>query len=275
MGYLFSMSEQEDFLSALDVSVSPRDIEKWRDEQETLRVKLKDLQNEIAGLDQRINTATALFALMSGRTQLAQTKISALSPAPSSGPSVRKEGAPDSIIAAVRSMIVSEGKITRAHLRERLLDEAVGERLRKSDKGFYHATSRLAQSGEVVRHNGWLFSREAFNEFKSKLNAGEVVDEPAPSSTRSPVADEVRRFIAENRGVQSKDIIAHLSTKPEFNEAIARNSTSAYNVISRLVTRKEILKRDGKFYPPEAGAEEPLPDDVGSGPEASEGGTPW
>lgn len=235
-------SDQHPLDLNLDVSVSSRDIEAWEEELSELARQVEVIENRRNLLQERISTARALFAL------LHQTNATSMR----FGTASKSDRADDiPMIDAVLAGVEQAGRITPQDLKEVLLRGPVGHRLETSEKGFYHGIARLTGRGAIVKHNGWLFSKDRYREFSRALSRGEVVDEPAPSSRRSsPLGDEIETFVTSHPGVKSRDIIAHLRDHPEFQSAVQVNSTNAYNVIARLVKRG-ILSRaeDGGLFP--------------------------
>lgn len=226
----------------LDVSVSSRDIAAWEKELTDLARQVEMIENRRALLENRINTARALFALLH-QTDASSSKLQTASWA------VKADDIP--MIDAVLAGVEEAGRTTQQDLKDVLLRGPVGQRLEASDKGFYHGIARLIGRGAIIKHNGWLFSKDRFREFSGALARGEVTDEPAPASQRrSPLGEEIENFVTSHPGVKSRDIIAHLRDHPDFEAAVQVNSTNAYNVIARLVKRGQLRKaEDGGLFP--------------------------
>ncbi len=120
----------------------------------------------------------------------------------------------------------------------------------KSDKGFYHAISRLQKRGDLVKHRGWLFHPSDFQDYRASVERG--ADElPSVENKRpSPMGDAVKEFLLQNQGgVKSGDIVQHLKEDERFRETLEKNATGAYNVIARLAKRGEIRKEGRTVYP--------------------------
>lgn len=260
----------------LDLSVSPRDIASWGREKARLEREVADIIAKIDQITQRISAAETLFSLLGESSTLAHsTRARELLPEISqagAAMAVRSEVPQDSmsIISAVLAVIQSAPPpIAPYQVKEKLAEGEIGERIRASDKGFYNAISRLAQRGQIKKHNGWLFTPEGLHTYLSKVKAGEIVDEKPTVPTRSPMGDMILEFIQGHPGATSGEVISFLKTAPEMDAALNPNTTVAYNIISRLTQRNQIIKRDGKLYPLASEAKEP-PTDIGSGSDASE-----
>ncbi|MGQ3039853.1 MAG: hypothetical protein ACT6TH_07140 [Brevundimonas sp.] len=130
---------------------------------------------------------------------------------------------------------------------------AIADRFALSDKGYYNALSRLVNRGELVRHNGRLFSAEAFERYRRKVATGVIADLPAPMpSAHSPMGEAVMDIVWASResGIVGKDVIATLRTDPEFNASLTPHTSGAYNVIARLTKRAQLIRRDdGLIFP--------------------------
>lgn len=129
----------------------------------------------------------------------------------------------------------------------------ISERFAISDKGYYNALSRLVNRQELIRHNGRLFTAEAFERYRRKVAGGLIVDLPAPMpSSHSPMGEAVMDIVWANRehGIVGKDIIAVLRNDAEFNATLTPHTSGAYNVIARLTKRGQLIRRDdGLIFP--------------------------
>ncbi|MER9971127.1 hypothetical protein [Mesorhizobium sp. M0060] len=101
----------------------------------------------------------------------------------------------------------------------------------------------------------------------STSNEAILPSEPHPR--RSPMGDEVKRFLkTQTNGATSGQIIDHLLQSQEFQEGVQRNRNRVYNVLSRLEKNHELRKIEGSYYLPVA----PPIEDTGSEKEAA---VPW
>ena len=142
--------------------------------------------------------------------------------------------------------------------------------MRKAIKA-YHAMSRLQKRDDLRKHRGWLFMTEDYEEHIRKVAAGEIddVEEVSAFANRhSPMGEAIKDFLdGHPEGVTSKEIIAYLKKDSRFVDTLTKNTTGAYNVISRLTKRGKIQKDGMMIYP----IKENEPPSGGS--EAEEGAT--
>jgi len=126
------------------------------------------------------------------------------------------------------------------------------ERLKQSDKGLYGGVGKLEATGELVKYKGRLFASAAFQAFQTRLAAGEIEDISEVEKARpSPMANEILKYLTENgRPASSREIVDHLKGVEAFAAVVNKNSSSAYNVINRLLNRGEIGKQDGLYHAP-------------------------
>lgn len=141
------------------------------------------------------------------------------------------------------SLIVerAEDGVTYDEIREALLRSPLGVKLRKSDKGFYHALARAKAKGRLVEYKGYTFTPENLKAFQSKVAAGIKQDKAPPSASGSPMMDALLETIARNPGIIAKDAIAQIRAGSEKHKLPPlKNEGSAFNAIARLKQRGEI-----------------------------------
>lgn len=136
-------------------------------------------------------------------------------------------------------------EVDRGHLK--------GE-LSKSEKGFYHAVSRLMKRNLLTKYKGWLIRPENLATIKSEVERGLRHDLPEASTARvSPMGEAIKAFLATKpQGVGGGEVIAHLKLDERFRETLHRNATGGYNVLVRLLDRGEITKEGKVYFPLEA-----------------------
>jgi hypothetical protein len=232
-----------------------------------------EIHSKIELLDRRISAAHTLFELLNQVTdsvsvgdQLSAVVVPKAPSRPLRGEFTYKE--------AVREVVYAHDRIAPYTVKEMLLRGPLGERLTESDKGFYHAISRLAEAGEIVRHNGWLLSPENYKLHMERVRAREIEDDKPLPPTRSPMGEAILEYVNGHPGAASKDVIASLKKNTDFAAALEPNSTLAYNIIARLAKRKQIIKTGGKLYPLDHEANEPSSGEPADGSDASEGREP-
>lgn len=147
--------------------------------------------------------------------------------------------------------IVEKSPIGLSHpeLREAVRKTPLGERLEASEKSYYGAVGKLADSKLLVRHNGRIYSPEALNQFLRDVAAGKAVDKPVVTGgQRSPMGEAVKVFLKTREfGAISGEISKELSKSPDFEAAIRKNKTFLYNVLARLIAREEVVKKGERY----------------------------
>jgi hypothetical protein len=155
-------------------------------------------------------------------------------------------------VKAVRNWIYGAPLgISHAELRD-LIEKSpeFAARFHQSEKGYYHAVSRLIERDEIVRYNRRLFSTHAYDAFQREVAEGRLEDEPPISGAYSPMGEAILDLVYRNPGILGRDIIQALRTDAEFNATLTPHNSGAYNIIARLVRRKQILRSDdGKCFP--------------------------
>lgn len=135
----------------------------------------------------------------------------------------------------------SEDGLTYEDIREAILQSPLGDKIRKSDKGFYHALARGKQKGTLVEHNGYIFTPENLRKFQKKVVAGIKEDRAMPPALGSPLMDALMEEIAKNPGIVAKEAISALQGQKDRNgHNLVKNEGSAFNAIARLKQRGEV-----------------------------------
>lgn len=139
-----------------------------------------------------------------------------------------------------------------------LKDEEYGPKFLASEKGFYHAISRLQHDKVIVKHLGRLYSPDTLVDHLARVERGEIQDLPAPTARSSPMSEAIMDMIAARPGITSGEIIGLLKMDPNFQDALSPNSTIAYNIVSRLTKRGQVQKHNsglsaGPQMPPRDG----------------------
>lgn len=177
------------------------------------------------------------MALLNANPQLPLTAVELPTP----------QGEKESWVGMVRRW-VNEAPLglTFPELRDKIEKDAdASSRFRASEKGYYNALSRLAQRGEIIRENGRVFSPAAHAAFKREVEAGRVDGTPPPpANTYSPMGEAILDIVASRPGILGKDILHELRTDSEFNATLTPHNSGAYNIIARLVRRKQLIRRD-------------------------------
>lgn len=251
--------------------VTVGDVETWRIDVARHEEQIRDLSSKRDKLLARIEAAHSLFSMFdmspaeTGRGANPAEDASAPAPSPSAPDpdgeaeqvgevEVEPETGGLSFVSAVRSIVgTADDGIVIAAVKSRVAMGPLGKRLSQSNKGFYNAVSRLANRGEIIRYNGRLFTHEAYAKFKRRVRAGLVADDAPKHAVHSPMGEAILAIVKDAPGIKGGDIITALRINPEFNAALYPHQTGAYNIISRLVLRKQIKKTGREYHPLDKG----------------------
>jgi hypothetical protein len=140
--------------------------------------------------------------------------------------------------------------LSAADLRERIAaDETFSARIAVSDKGYYHALARLKASETITLHKGRYYSPQALADHLAAVERGEAADEPVSVERPSPMGEAILDLVAANRdGVTGPQIVSALVTDEQF-ASLRKYNTGAYNVIARLESRQQIVRKEGVCRP--------------------------
>lgn len=221
------------------VLLTSGDIARWEEE-------VRDYESEIASLHAKIEATQKRIELA---RQFAALLEAPVPEAPRRRFSLRK----GTWMVAVHHWVNSATSgLSATDLREIIAtDPTFSARFAESEKGYYHALSRLQKAGEIIRHKGRYYSPASFADHQKRVAAGQAVDDEAPpaNSGHSPMGEAILDIVSVVPGVRGPQIIRLLRTDPEFNDALARHNTGAYNAISRLIRRGALERRDGQCFP--------------------------
>ncbi len=135
----------------------------------------------------------------------------------------------------------AEDGVTYDEIREALLCSPLGDKLRKSDKGFYHALARAKAKGLFVDYKGYTFTPVNLRTFQTKVAAGIKQDKSPTSSLGSPMMAALLETVALHEGITAKDAIDHIRAGSERHKLPPiKSEGSAFNAITRLKQRGEI-----------------------------------
>lgn len=147
--------------------------------------------------------------------------------------------------------LTADHPVSYAEARQEIMKmPELAPKLEKSDKGFFYGIRKLTEAGEAVSYKAHLFVPEMFRKFKDDLDAGRVRDiRVANAAHQSPMGEVMLKVLSQRRaGAESGHLIWELRKNPEFAAAIDKNKTHPYNVLKRLVDRKDIVKRGKRYY---------------------------
>ena len=229
------------------------------DQVATWRRRLEDIareQNELASEKQNIERKLEAVAILLGDEDLDDAPDELITqPLDEADHSTTKSASPRITWPGEMVRIFKEVRrpLTPPALKDLLDQGPLHGEYERSDKGFYHALSRLQKKGVLQKHRGWLFLADDLKKHLRKVEAGEIDDlaeVPANAQRRSPMGEMIKEYLeAHQNGVKSAEVIAHLKEDERFVDTLTKNSTGAYNVISRLAKRGEIRKEGTTLYP--------------------------
>ena len=239
------------------------DLRQWRKERDRLAAEEHDIKRRKAQLDKLIDAGKAFVGEGRRDVSKAQRAAPALSKTAEVPKIDRKTG--KSWTETMKEIAQSaERALTYQELKEEVGKTHLGKRLRETEAAFYGAIGKLSEKEEIVRYKGHVFSPEAYARFSADLKAGKIPDIKEPrGSHRSPIRDAIFKLL-ENypRGRTTAQIIEVLQKNPDTVEAVKKNKTPVYNLLSRLTKRRDIMKRGKKYQLPPSknkapGSEEP------------------
>ncbi|MDR4305735.1 hypothetical protein IHQ68_03740 [Chelatococcus sambhunathii] len=148
------------------------------------------------------------------------------------------------------------GKLSYADAKDAIREnEDLGPILERTEKSFHGALAKLETAERIVRHQGCIFTPEAFAEHRSAVARGEIEEVSGAAgfpSRRSPMSEAVLRFIYDHpEGAVSKSVVEHIKGIEEFRAVVERNATNVYNILTRLVSRGQLRKEGTTYFPPE------------------------
>ena len=125
-------------------------------------------------------------------------------------------------------------------LREKMAGE-LGETVRAnpSAKGFYGGLRRLERDEVIVRHRNHAFTPAGYKRYADKVERGLRDPVKGHDYRHSPMADEIKAYLAKHGPCKATELRNHLSCLSQF-EGSMKNSSAIYNVLNRLVEREEL-----------------------------------
>jgi hypothetical protein len=186
------------------------------------------------------------------RKRTLANKVIATQPS-ASGDSVRKGGRKSVWGTFITNYTLEADRaVPYSELKQEIMKTPLGPKLEQSDKGFYHAISRLDKHKVIKAYRGHTFSPEAFGRFQADLAAGKVRDIKIPNSAHySPMGVAIEALMKTRpNGAESGHIIWELRKNPEFAATIDKNHTHPYNVLARMVRQQQLIKRGKRYFSP-------------------------
>ena len=114
-----------------------------------------------------------------------------------------------------------------------------------TEKGFYHAVSRLLTNGVLVKHGGMLFHEKIF----AKLKKNGAIPEIPPDAPREGTgADIVHRLLGTfPRGLTVAEMKTQFASFPNAPKSLTEHKHYIYNVLAPMVGSGVVVK-DGEIY---------------------------
>jgi hypothetical protein len=218
--------------------VSESQLYRWRQRVRDIGEEVKTLIAEREKLDRLISMAEQLIS-----------EASLLEAASEAGPQHSKlighalEGLKQSDDFPTAVLLIVERAddgVTYEDLRQALFRSPLSDRLKKSDKGFYHAIRRGKDKQAFVEHRGYLFTPSNLKAFQAKVAAGLKQDKTRPSATGSPMTDLVLEVIAMHPGIVAKDVVARVRQVGPERGVATGSEGSIFNGVKRLKDRQEV-----------------------------------
>lgn len=251
VGYEQSMNTSSSGTARDEVLLTAADLLEWQKQIENIDNQMRALGQEREFFAKKLSAAREFIAFVKGDTSFVNVDNVGNMPAtaivdPNAVAATAKWR--DAIMTWLRAAPLG---LTYAELRNLIDQSPLRQRFIESEKGYYNAISRLAGHGEIVKHNGRLFTPSSFKAFKEAVDKGQIDDDkPVPTSAYSPMGEAILQIVRDQPGIVGKDVIAELRKDPEFNATLTPHSTGAYNIIARLVKRHQLIRRDdGQIYP--------------------------
>ena len=139
---------------------------------------------------------------------------------------------------------------THTELKTLIKETSLGDKLNKTEKSFYGAIEKLSNRALINKHNGKLYSLEAFAMFKKNVEAGIEEDVPAQGGRGKPSAlgQAIKDFLEKNGGESTtKEIKESMRKDERFVQILAKHHSFLYNVVANLVKKKELIKEGKKI----------------------------
>jgi hypothetical protein len=145
----------------------------------------------------------------------------------------------------------ADGGLSHRELKAKIAKTELASRFKTSDKGFYGAIAKLADSGKLVKFGGLLYARKVAE--KLQKNGKSLPDKTAESRRRGAgtfVVEVLREFPT---GLSTAQIKQLVSAKPEAPKSIREHGQYIYSILAPLIKSGEVQKQDGIYRLAEIG----------------------
>lgn len=161
----------------------------------------------------------------------------------------------------------SDGGLSHRELKAKIAKTELASRFKTSDKGFYGAIGKLADSGKLVKFGGLLYARKVAE--KLQKNGKSLPDKTAESRRRGAGAFVVEVLREFPTGLSTAQIKQLVSAKPEAPKSIKEHGQYIYSILAPLIKSGEVQKLDGIYRLAEKGEANGATNTAGLGAHAS------
>ncbi|TIQ33110.1 MAG: hypothetical protein E5X48_25220 [Mesorhizobium sp.] len=247
-------------LFSSDVLLSVAELQKRLKDRQELRAQIAVLQKQLAETEEWVNLVAKVIGperasqLIDDAPLLSQVETSdGTTPL-----KIRQRPGGVTWTGFIEDYVNSTNRpVNYAELREAISKSVLGSKLEKSEKSFFGAIIKLADSGRVIKEDRWIFSVAAFDEYKRKVAIGEV--QPLPSSSEQ----HARKLRVGDVGRRS------LKTSASYHPPKAPPNDSSGTEEETVISSES---SEARLIPPAGDDAEPRSTEVGKDQYASGGG---
>jgi hypothetical protein len=239
------------------------DVRQWKVEREKIALEVEGLSARLSDLDAKLNAIKVIVP------SLDLDKIAA--------PLIARSRAienPQSIPDLLLSILLkSDGAHNLKSLYRSAIDSDIGDRVERSQNGFYNSISKLTKRGLVVRKDDRIYATEVY----AKILAGEKDDvlqyEEQSSQPKSQFTNLIINTLRGKKFLATKELVSLLKRHEEVEARLNRNPQYIYTILGRMSKRGDIVRKGNAYALPEE-ADESLNGSAVGDSLASEGAHP-
>lgn len=280
-------------LDSQRILLTVADLRRWTTELHDIDEQIERLSDERTALARKLNAVSVLFDGIeqavgdvedngegdsrpsNHEPVVVPQSIARSSKLPSGRRRRRRADGPTWVSVILEGIQLSQKGLTYRQMREFAEKSPLSAKLAQSDKGYHNAISRLARDGVIIREHGRLFTPEAYKRFMADVEDGVASTSIPMPFAHSPMGEGILQIVLKKQGINGKSVIGELRKNPEFNATLTPHETGAYNIIARLVKRRQIIRRDdgglivGPDFPKDLFGQTPERDEALNGQAAS------
>lgn len=212
------------------LTLSPEQVQSWADEIARLNDAISGMEQKRDALQQRLDAVNLIF----GNVVASSEKMTLRG----------------YIIDHLQS---AEAGITLGELLEVMERSPFREQVMRNRNTLYTAVTRLTERGEIVRHGKLLYSKDLFQAIADGTARDPRFDRAGEEIT---VPDLILKILSDaGKALSPAEILDVVRVDERFSEKMLRNPQYGYTVLGRMVSRKQIEKRDKKYALPGTGVE--------------------